>query len=68
MFILTIKTGGTAFRNDSRTDRRGNALLDQQGAEVRRIMKDVARKLEMGYDGGNVMDVNGNKVGTWKYE
>ena len=68
MFILTIKTGGAAFRDDSRTGRRGNALLDQQGAEVRRIMKDVARKLEMGYNGGNVMDVNGNKVGTWKYE
>ena len=68
MFRLTIKTGGAAFRDDSRTDRKGNAILDPEGAEVRRILKDVARKLKAGYDSGNVMDANGNNVGTWKYE
>ena len=68
MFVLTIKTGGAAFRDESRTDRKGNAILDLEGTEVRRILNDVARKLEMGYDSGNVMDVNGNKVGTWKYK
>ena len=65
---MTIKTGGAAFRDDSRTDRKGNAVLDPEGAEVRRILKDMARELEAGYDSGNVMDVNGNKVGAWKYE
>ena len=68
MFKLTIRTDGAAFRDESRTDRRGNAVLDPEGTEVRRILKDVARKLEAGYDSGNVMDRNGNNVGNWKYE
>ena len=68
MFRLTIKTGGAAFRDDSRTDRNGNAILDLEGTEVRRILKDVARKLAEGRHGGCVMDTNGNNVGTWKYE
>ena len=68
MFILTITTGGAAFRDDSRANRKGNAILDPEETEVRRILLDAAQKLEMGYDGGNIMDVNGNKVGTWKYE
>ncbi len=68
MFKLEIKTGGAAFRDDSRTDRNGNAILDPEGTEIRRILKDVARKLEAGYDSGSVMDLNGNKVGIWKYE
>ena len=58
MFRLTIKTGGAAFRDDSRTDRNGNAILDLEGTEVRRILKDVARKLAEGRHGGYVMDVN----------
>ena len=68
MFILTIETSGAAFRDDSRTDRNGNAILDLEGAEVRRILKDVARKLAESRHGGYIMDVNGNNVGTWKYE
>ena len=68
MFRLSIKTSGAAFRDDSRTDRRGNAILDPEGAEVCRILKDVAQKLKAGYDSGNVMDANGNNVGTWKYK
>ena len=68
MFKLIIKTDGAAFRDESITNRRGNAILDLKGAEVRRILQDVARKLEEGRQGGFVMDVNGNNVGTWKYE
>ena len=68
MFTLTIKTGGAAFRDDSRTDRKGEAALDPEATEVRRILRDVAKKLEAGYDRGNVMDLNGNNVGSWKYE
>ena len=68
MFKLEIKTGGAAFRDESRTDRRGDTILDPDAVEVRRILKDVGRKLEAGCDSGNVMDRNGNKVGSWKYE
>lgn len=68
MFRLEIKTGNAAFRDEDRTDRHGNYELDRSGHEVRRILKDVARKLEHGEDCGSIYDTNGNKVGSWKYE
>lgn len=68
MFKLEIKTGGAAFRDESRTDHHGDYVLDPYACEVRRILKDVSRKLEAGYTDGSVMDVNGNKVGSWSYE
>lgn len=68
MFKLEIKTGGAAFRDECRTNRDGDYELDRSGHEVRRILKDIALKLEHGKDRGYIMDVNGNKVGSWKYE
>ena len=68
MFKLAIKTGGAAFRDESRTDRKGEAILDESGREVRRILAEVSWKLKSGYDSGNIMDANGNNVGSWKYE
>lgn len=68
MFRLEVKTGGAAFRDESRTDRHGESVLDPCAVEVRRILLDVSRKLDAGYTDGSVMDVNGNKVGHWSYE
>lgn len=68
MFKLEIKTGNAAFRDESRTDRHGDYVLDPYATEVRRILLDVIRKLEAGYTDGSVIDVNGNKVGRWSYE
>lgn len=68
MFRLEVKTGGAAFRDESRTDRRGEPILDPCATEVRRILMDVSRKLEAGHTDGSIMDVNGNKVGRWSYE
>lgn len=68
MFKLEVKTGGVAFRDESRTDRRGEPILDPYATEVRRILLDVICKLEAGRTDGTVMDVNGNKVGRWSYE
>lgn len=34
-------------------------------AEVARILRKVAEKVEAGEDSGPCMDINGNKVGTW---
>lgn len=34
-------------------------------AEVARILRKVAEKVEAGEDSGSCMDINGNKVGTW---
>ena len=68
MFTLTIKTGGAAFRDEYRADSCGDAPLDEEAVEVRRILTTVIRRLGKGYSKGTLMDTNGNAVGEWKYE
>lgn len=67
MFKVEIKTSGVAFRSDYFTDKNGNYILDPQGTEVVRILKDIARKIEFHYSSGEIIDSNGNKVGEWEY-
>ena len=62
MFKLEIETGGAAFRDED------GESLDPNATEVLRILWDVICKLEAGYTDGSVIDVNGNKVGNWRYE
>lgn len=33
--------------------------------EIARILRKITRRIESGYDHGAIMDMNGNKVGTW---
>ena len=61
MFKLEIKTGGAAFRDE-------NDNLDPWNAELFRILDDVKDKLNNGKTEGNIMDINGNKVGSWRLE
>lgn len=61
MFRMEIFTGGAAFR-----DEYGNP--DATGYEVSRLLKDVAEKVKHGYASGNLIDINGNRVGSWKYD
>ena len=45
----------------------GNAAFDEYGdAEIRRILEEIANKVECGYDHGSIMDINGNKIGSWE--
>lgn len=45
----------------------GNAAFEMYGdQEVRRILEEIASKVEHGYDHGSIMDINGNKIGTWE--
>ena len=67
MFTLKINTGNAAFRDENETDKNDDFVLDASGYEVRRILKDVSKRLENGYDEGKLMDINGNCVGEWKY-
>jgi len=55
MFKLEAKTGNAAFE-------------DRPAAELARILRAVAVKLERGETEGAVMDGNGQKVGAWSYE
>jgi hypothetical protein len=53
MITITIKTGNAAFQD-------GN-----KNYELARILKEVVKKLENGYDPEDIyiMDINGNNVG-----
>lgn len=45
----------------------GNAAFDEYDTcEIRRILKEVADSLAW-KNSGSVIDINGNKIGSWKY-
>lgn len=56
MFTLTIETDNAAFEDDN--------LL----AETARILRVAADKIERGNHPANLLDVNGNKVGSFAFE
>lgn len=68
MFKVSIKTGGSAFRDETEVDEDGNYALDSTGHEVRCLLKTISDKLASGESGGVLMDINGNRVGEWSYE
>lgn len=54
MFELNIELENAAFEDDS--------------SELSRILKELADKLDQGStEPGSVRDINGNKVGTYKF-
>ena len=61
MFSLTMKTGNAAFQEDN-----GEATPEALGAEIARILRDVAEHAENGATSGPCLDVNGNLVGEWE--
>lgn len=61
MLTIRIATGNAAFCDD--TDGDLNDYFKKK--ECIRILKDVIRKLDSGYDYGACIDINGNKVGEW---
>jgi hypothetical protein len=63
MLKIEINTGGSAFRNEE-------GEIDPHGIEIRRILRLVALSFEGGAQNLDVplFDINGNKVGSLKYE
>ena len=61
MFKLQIETGNASFRDED-----GN--LDETGCEIRRLLTNVKTQIEYGYHSGILIDINGNKVGSWSYD
>ena len=68
MFEVKIMTAGDAFRDTSVVNRKGEHPLDGCGSEVRRLLSYVSACIEVGINDGVLRDVNGNKVGEWRYE
>ena len=58
MFEIKIKTGNAAFGDDAY----------EATYEINRLLEEVSHKLRMGYTEGNLMDINGNKGGTFKLD
>ena len=63
MLKIEIKTGGAAFTNED-----GGFDAYFGGKEIKRILAEVVDDIQNGYEKGTAMDINGNKVCTWKLE
>lgn len=42
-----------------------SAFEDDEGAEIARILRQIANDADCGATDGNIRDANGNTVGTW---
>lgn len=51
---IEFKTGGAAFDEP------------YQASEIKRILEEIATKVECGYYSGKIIDINGNNVGEWE--
>lgn len=62
MLEVKVNTGNSAFRDPITNE------LDRAGYEAIKILEHVIFGLKQGYDGGNLVDTNGNHVGAWSYK
>ena len=60
---INFITSGAAFQ-DEYADEETNKLYIR--TEVARILKKITAQIEDGEDYGSIMDINGNKIGSWK--
>lgn len=60
MFKMEILTEGSAFRNNNDEEYEWC-----EGEELRRILRKVADDIVQGCTMGSIMDINGNKIGSW---
>ena len=44
------------------------AFEENRAAEVSRILRDVARRVEEKFGAGNIRDSDGNPIGNWEFE
>ena len=60
---IQFSTEGAAFK-DEYADKTMNDIYVRQ--ETARILKKIASHIESGSNYGSIMDINGNKIGTWE--
>ena len=53
MFKLSLNTSNVAF-------------IDYGTEEVKRILLEVAEKVQNGITEGKIIDINGNRIGKWE--
>lgn len=60
---IKFSTSGAAFKSEYE-DKATNDLCTR--GEVARILKKITVEIENGEDHGSIMDINGNKIGSWE--
>jgi hypothetical protein len=60
---IKFSTSGAAFQ-DEYADEETNKLYVR--TEVTRILKKITAEIECGEMDGSIMDINGNKIGSWE--
>ena len=60
-FTIEIKCDGAAFFDDSTGE------YWEPSYEVSRILRDIAYKVDEGYTSDSIMDINGNRVGSFEF-
>lgn len=60
---IQFSTEGAAFK-DEYEDETMNDIYKRQ--ETARILKKIASYVESGTNYGSIMDINGNKIGSWE--
>ena len=61
MLKIEIKTGNAAFCDPFT----GEPSEGDEAIECKRLLEGICRELEDGATSGNIIDINGNKVGQW---
>ena len=61
MLKIEIKTGNAAFCDPFT----GEPSEFDEAIECKRLLEGICRELEDGATSGNIIDINGNKVGQW---
>lgn len=61
MLKIEIKTGGAAFCDPFT----GEESELNEAIECKRLLEKICEQLEDGMTNGTIMDINGNKVGSW---
>lgn len=45
-----------------------NDAFDQYGVyEILRILEKIKEQVKLGFTSGDILDINGNEIGYWKY-
>ena len=66
MFEVKIRTCGAAFR-DPYGDEENNLDDLYEAMEIKRLLDGINLAIREGRKSGSLMDINGNKVGEWRF-
>lgn len=61
VFKLDIQCDNDAFKYHGQDDE------DTRNNEVIRLLEDVIKRVDSGFESGTIQDTNGNTVGRWQF-